>query len=357
MPSAAATASSLGPVGSFLGWMFLPNLVTGWIQSFLYRLFTRAGDPMPPPGSPRYMRDRKYIYCFVIGAYLMFTMYECWLNIVSEPTFYQLLGVPVDADERLIKKQFRKATVKFHPDKAGPGMEHIFLKYKVAYDVLSDPVKRFAYERLGPAMTLPDWILCKTSYDFVVHAAKVKLPNYIASLIVLVGLATLGVLEFGKYWRFFSLGCMCIFDWASVSRPYLLYSTDILYFITRRTLLPFEQVALAQQILFSAIIAISQLAPLFQERRDKPSETMYSEQLDRLMGLTMALRGEAKATADIELAPFMKEDGTVDRDLKMKMADWLVERRIESEPELRDAIGRVIAKRKQDRSAAKKAKS
>ncbi|EPS41399.1 hypothetical protein H072_4704 [Dactylellina haptotyla CBS 200.50] len=340
---------SIGPIGSFLGWMFLPNLVAGWIQSFLYRLFTRAGDPMPIPGSPRHARDRKYVYCFVIAAYLMFTMYECWLGIIGQPTFYQMLGVSADADDRLIKKQFRKASIKYHPDKVGPGMEHLFLQYKVAYDVLSDPAKRFAYDRLGPAITLPDWILCKTKFDFLAHAVKVKLPNYTASLIVLVALGTLGILEFGKYWRFLSLACMLLFDYASVSRPYFLVSTKIIHFFTRRTLLPFEQVALGQQVLLSVIIAISQLAPLFHERKPKSTEAQYSEQLDRLMAIATAIRGEAKAGADLEVAPFMKEDGSINRDLKMKMADWLVERRIESEPEMRDAIGRVIAKRRQER--------
>ncbi|KAK6338966.1 hypothetical protein TWF696_009764 [Orbilia brochopaga] len=349
MPSSSQAATSFGPIGSFIGWMFLPNLVTGWTQSFLYRLFIRAGDPIPPTGSPRYMRDRKYVYSFVIAAYLMFTMYECWLGITSQPTFYQLLGVPEDADEKLIKKEFRRATIKYHPDKVGPGMEHIFMQYKIAYDVLTDSVKRFAYERLGPAMTAPEWSLCKTQYDFIIHAARVKWPNYAGSIIVLVVLGTIGMLEFGKYWRFLAVACMFFFDYASVTRPFFLRSTSILRFITRRTLLPFEQVALAQQVLFSIIIAISQLAPLFQERRKKWSDSMYAEQLDRMMALAVALRNEAKASADLELAPFMKPDGTVDRDLKMKIADWLVERRIESEPEMRDALGRVIAKRKSEK--------
>ncbi|EWC43457.1 hypothetical protein DRE_07567 [Drechslerella stenobrocha 248] len=340
--------SSFAPMASFIGWMFLPNLVTGWVQSFLYRLFTRAGDPIPPTGSPRYMRDRKFVYCFVVAAYLMFTTYECWVGITSKPTFYQLLGVPVDADEKLIKKEFRRASIKYHPDKVGSGMEHVFMQYKVIYDVLSDPVKRFAYERLGPSMTTSDWILCKTQYDFILHAGRVKWPHYAGSLIVLVVLSAFGYLEFGKYWRFLSLSCMLVFDYASVTRPFFLSSTNVLQFITRRTLLPFEQVALAQQVLISTIIAISQLSPLFQQRRKKWSDKMYSEQLDRMVMLAVTMMNEAKASADMELAPFMKPDGSVDRDLKMRISNWLVERRIESEPQMRDAMGRIIEKRKRE---------
>ncbi|KAK6340422.1 hypothetical protein TWF730_002179 [Orbilia blumenaviensis] len=354
---AAATGASsynIGPIGSLIGWAFLPNLVTGWIQSFLYRLFTRAGDPMPQAGSPRFMRDRKNIYCFVIAAYLLFTIYECWAGIVAQPTFYEMLGVPIDADEKLIKRGFRKATVKYHPDKAGTGAGHIFVQYKIAYDILSDPVKRFAYERLGPAITLPEWALYKTRYDYIAHAALVKGPHYLGSFIVLVVLGALGVLEFGKYWRFLSVACMFFFDYASITRPHFLVSTRIIYFLTRRTLLPFEQVALGQQILLSAIIGISQLAPLFQGKRTKWSDTMYSNHLDRLMAQATAIKCEAKAAADMEVAPFIKQDGSIDRDLKMQMADWLVERRIESEPEMRDALGRLLEKKRKDRPLGSK---
>src|SRR6218665_40780 len=112
---------------------------------------------------------------------------------------------------------------------------------------------------------------------------------------------------------------MFFFDYASVTRPYLLFSTQIIYFFTPRTLLPFEQVALGQQILLSAIIGISQLAPLFQERKVKWSETMYSDRLDRLMAQAAAIRGESKAASDMEVAPFVRQDGSIDRDLKMQM--------------------------------------
>lgn len=35
---------------TFAGWYFLPNLVTGYLQTALYTIFIRAGDPKPAPG-------------------------------------------------------------------------------------------------------------------------------------------------------------------------------------------------------------------------------------------------------------------------------------------------------------------
>ena len=45
-------------------------------------------------------------------------------------------------------------TIRFHPDKVSaadrPAAEARFVHLKIARDVLTDPVKRFAYDRFGP---------------------------------------------------------------------------------------------------------------------------------------------------------------------------------------------------------------
>lgn len=93
---------------SYAGWYFLPNLVTSYAQSTLYTVFIRAGDPKPPPGSTRYIRDRKRIHTFVILAYLLYTIYEVDHRLRQTGDFYQVLGVPHDVDERAIQSKFRR---------------------------------------------------------------------------------------------------------------------------------------------------------------------------------------------------------------------------------------------------------
>eukprot|EP00212_Chloropicon_laureae_P001235 CAMPEP_0198458024 /NCGR_PEP_ID=MMETSP1453-20131121/33275_1 /TAXON_ID=1461543 ORGANISM="Unidentified sp., Strain RCC701" /NCGR_SAMPLE_ID=MMETSP1453 /ASSEMBLY_ACC=CAM_ASM_001118 /LENGTH=122 /DNA_ID=CAMNT_0044182825 /DNA_START=79 /DNA_END=443 /DNA_ORIENTATION=- len=69
----------------------------------------------------------------------------------SSKDFYSLLGVPRDAPESVIKKQFRKLALKYHPDK-NPGdkeAEGKFQEISKAYDVLSDPEKRRKYDLGG----------------------------------------------------------------------------------------------------------------------------------------------------------------------------------------------------------------
>jgi DnaJ-class molecular chaperone len=65
--------------------------------------------------------------------------------------YYATLGVPRDASQADIKKQFRKAARKHHPDvnKDAPEAESRFKGLNEAYDVLSDPEKRKLYDQLG----------------------------------------------------------------------------------------------------------------------------------------------------------------------------------------------------------------
>ena len=72
---------------------------------------------------------------------------------MSKQDYYELLGVARDADGDAIKKAFRKAAMKYHPDK-NPGdkaAEQKFKELNEAHDVLKDEQKRAAYDRFGHA--------------------------------------------------------------------------------------------------------------------------------------------------------------------------------------------------------------
>lgn len=69
---------------------------------------------------------------------------------MAERDFYQVLGVKKDATEDDIRDAYRKLARKLHPDvnKAHDAAAK-FAELQEAYDVLSDPQKRKAYDRYG----------------------------------------------------------------------------------------------------------------------------------------------------------------------------------------------------------------
>jgi len=72
---------------------------------------------------------------------------------VAKRDYYEVLGVNRDASEEDIKKAYRKLAMKWHPDRNpdNPKAEEHFKEAKEAYEVLTDPQKRPAYDQFGHA--------------------------------------------------------------------------------------------------------------------------------------------------------------------------------------------------------------
>ena len=73
---------------------------------------------------------------------------------MSERDYYEVLGVDKNADEAKIKKAYKRLAMKYHPDRnAGDkaGAEKKFKEVRKAYDIISDPQKRSAYDQFGHA--------------------------------------------------------------------------------------------------------------------------------------------------------------------------------------------------------------
>ncbi|HEX5633333.1 MAG TPA: molecular chaperone DnaJ [Gemmatimonadales bacterium] len=79
---------------------------------------------------------------------------------MAKRDYYQVLGVAKNATDEDIKKAYRKLAMKHHPDRnQGDGAkkaEESFKEAKEAYEMLSDPQKRAAYDQFGHAGVDPN---------------------------------------------------------------------------------------------------------------------------------------------------------------------------------------------------------
>jgi molecular chaperone DnaJ len=79
---------------------------------------------------------------------------------MAKRDYYDVLGVPRNASDDDIKKAYRKLAMKHHPDRnqgdKAKAAEERFKEAKEAYEMLSDPQKRAAYDQFGHAGVDPN---------------------------------------------------------------------------------------------------------------------------------------------------------------------------------------------------------
>lgn len=116
-------------------------------------------------------------------------------------------------------------------------------------------------------------------------------------------------------------------------------------------MLPFQFLILARKIAFSLFIAASQLGTFFQHTTPAPASTsgipsvLESQQLTRLEQLAQASEVEASRLLALDMSPFVGDEAGV-KELRGRVREWLVTNTIRADPEVRDAMGRVMAKKR-----------
>ncbi|ROV96258.1 hypothetical protein VMCG_07659 [Cytospora schulzeri] len=367
---------------SLMGWTFLPDMATRFIQSTYYGLTIRAGSPRPQPGQPRFAEHYRRIYILVVCAYLVFTIYEAdWELQRSGGDFYSVLGVGHDAPVRDIKRRYRQLSAVMHPDKAGssgsgagsPFDAEVYIRVQTAHEALSDDVKRFAYDRFGPDVLR--WRDCTVVRDYVMKGARNLLGYYGAGALAIYVFPKLGYFQQGIYWRWVAFASLFLLEVHAITRPdHPWFLTDLVNPVFTKFLnpiysfwapgtahppyLPFQAILLARKLSITLTVALNQVVPYLtaetrggrlQLRRGGDEAARAARSLDELEKMAQGVDEDANRMVKMELAPFAG-DPQVLAGLRDKMQRWLVDNTVRSDPMTRDALQR-FKRRRQDAPA------
>lgn len=292
--------------------------------------------------------------------------------------FYQDLGVGLGVDERGINSRFRRLyalgsicvlgimlrcsnrTLLHHPDKVSSDSdrstaEAYYVHLKLCRDILMDPVKRFAYDRLGPETLF--WQKSTTIPDFLSVGLRHIFMYYTGTAGVLTLLGFLGYIKQAAFWRFLALGALGIFEIHCLtsqqpSRLLTQLANPVFAVLPRHPqFLPFQLVSLLRKLVLTAFIAFSQIGPLLSNPEAAAAladqdDRVSQQQLQRLGALGQALENEANMLMGLEMTPFANDEGAM-REMRGRMKRFLVDNTVRSNAQVRNAMGEAIARRRQ----------
>lgn len=125
-------------------------------------------------------------------------------------------------------------------------------------------------------------------------------------------------------------------------------------FTNQSPILPFQLVELAKKLSVTMFIAFSQLGPvLFASKETGSGDQALHAQLERLEGSTRAVDAEAARLLATEAIPFLGDAAALES-VRGKIKEWLVQNTLRNDPEVRDALGNSLRKRRTDAPAGAK---
>ncbi|CAG8593002.1 3149_t:CDS:2 [Funneliformis caledonium] len=318
---------------NFFGWVFLPNLITNWIQSTYYRIVYPAGANIPKRGQPKYALHRKRIYIFVVLAYLFYTIVEVSYSL--PPNYYNTLEVNQDFTIKELKTNLRKLQLIYHPDRnSGKHTEADFIYLRTAFNTLNNPTKRFAYDST--------WNQCKTIRDYLSVGRNNFLGFYLGTGLLLIIINILGKGEFGKYWRF-----VVFFGMACIEGSLILYPKPSAFvtYITRNYVI-FEKITIFRQLFISLFIALSQVGPvLFPPQKAENLRPV----LQHLEILSNVAHEDVLSQLKLGFYPF-RNDQNAQVELKRKMEKLMVDNYLrQRDPEFSQIHQRIISSREKNK--------
>lgn len=182
-------SSSTSAIFRFIGWSFLPSILASGAIDIYHRVLSPGIAP-PRQGTLVYASQYRIAFTVLATVYFLYTLVAAVTSL--QPNYYHILGVGQRADEQALKLAFRQFARRNHPDRPGVGADGAdrFRDVRNAYEMLKNPVKRFAYERFGPEVI--SWKDCTTPMEYIVRGVSASSGFPIGTAAVLCLMSLLG---------------------------------------------------------------------------------------------------------------------------------------------------------------------
>ncbi|RSH90380.1 hypothetical protein EHS25_000985 [Saitozyma podzolica] len=321
-------------------WALLPSQLTHlalpYLTSSLPSLFPPAAR-----GSPLYARNFRWAFSGIVVGYLALSFVREGGDGAVED-WYALLGVNREADDETLRKAFRGLSRTYHPDRAGSAHERTFILIRLAYETLSDPVKRYAYDRFGPDIV--GW-KCASVAEFMRTGVLHSSGFYLASAGFMLLLALLGKAREAAYWRNILFVLLLFLELTLLFSPAPLTSSlplpiNLLLLLVDRGRPQFLQIRLLHRVFTTLSIALTQLASVWC-----PPPEDDAAVIDQLASLVRAVEAEAVGAFQGEVVPMLSRTNDpvgMERAIQAEMGQVMLDRTLSSHPQIRPLWAEAI---------------
>ena len=147
---------------------------------------------------------------------------------------------------------------------------------------------------------------------------------------------------------------LAIFEGITVTRPYptpfvtRLLNPFFAHILHQPRYLPFQQLVFARKILITLTLALNQLGPLLAGAEigaAPPKPPTEIEQLDRLDRMARSIEAETTNVMALDMLPFVADEAGAN-DLNARIKEHLVNHAVRADPEVRNAVGEVMKRRR-----------
>ena len=233
--------------------------------------------------------------------------------------------------------------------------EAAFVKYKLAADTLSDPTRRFAYERFGPGIVSVQHPGLKNIKDYVFLGLRSLAPEYAKGAAMLVAMNYFFLPKWGSFWRYLAIGVMVFLEFYFLTHTWEPHWTVLVAARTARRLAPdlvpphllaFQILTIARRMSISLNIFISQLTP--QEAKNGfGHDRQTSAQIQHLQQIALRTDAEAGELLSQSLVPFKGDVEKVEA-LRTGMKGVMMISAFQNSPEVQEAVKRALQRRRKE---------